>query len=110
MVFCIGVAFARDAVDNLDVWVKNADFALFKARSEGAGSVCWFDDELLGETIRQHQIETEIKNALVKNQFSLYYQPKVSATTSEVVGAEALVRWKHPQLGSITPAEFYSGG
>ena len=104
--FCIGVAFARDAVDNLDVWVKNADFALFKARSEGAGSVCWFDDELLGETIRQHQIETEIKNALVKNQFSLYYQPKVSATTSEVVGAEALVRWKHPQLGSITPAEF----
>ncbi|MDA0116708.1 putative bifunctional diguanylate cyclase/phosphodiesterase [Vibrio sp. T11.5] len=104
--FCIGVAFAKDAVDNLDIWVKNSDFALFKARSEGAGSVCWFDDKLLGETIRQHQIETEIKDALINDQFVLYYQPKVSATTSEVVGAEALIRWNHPQLGAITPAEF----
>ncbi|MCG9678683.1 bifunctional diguanylate cyclase/phosphodiesterase [Vibrio sp. Isolate24] len=104
--FCIGVAFARDVSESTDVWIKNADFALYKARSEGAGTVCWFDEALLNETIRQHQIETEIKEALAKDQFVLCYQPKVSTTTSEVVGAEALIRWKHPQLGAITPAEF----
>ncbi|NVD06532.1 EAL domain-containing protein [Vibrio sp. JPW-9-11-11] len=104
--YCVGVALAKDAQGNHDVWAKNADFALFKARSEGAGSVCWFDDELLSETIRQHQIETEIKSALLSKQFVLLFQPKVSIDSASVVGAEALLRWNHPYLGPISPAEF----
>ena len=106
LAYCLGVALAKDALGNHEVWAKNADFALFKARSEGAGAVCWFDDELLSEIIRQHQIETEIKSALISKQFVLLYQPKVSVQSTKVVGAEALLRWNHPQLGPISPAEF----
>ncbi|EGA67510.1 putative bifunctional diguanylate cyclase/phosphodiesterase [Vibrio brasiliensis] len=106
LAYCIGVAMAGDALGSIEVWEKNADFALYKARSEGAGSVCWFDDELLGETIRQHQIETEIKSALMSDQFMLMYQPKVEIETGRIVGAEALLRWNHPQLGPISPGEF----
>ena len=99
--FSIGVALAKDAADNVEVWIKNADFALYKALSQGAGFVCWFDEELLNETIRQHQIETEIKAALLSDQFVLYYQPKISIPDAKIIGAEALIRWKHPQLGVI---------
>ncbi|GLT18596.1 hypothetical protein GCM10007938_23750 [Vibrio zhanjiangensis] len=104
--FSIGVALAKDAPNSTEVWIKNADFALYKALSQGSGFVCWFDEELLNETIRQHQIETEIKAALHNDQFVLYYQPKVSIADAKIIGAEALIRWKHPQLGSISPAEF----
>ncbi|MDN3683397.1 EAL domain-containing protein [Vibrio sinaloensis] len=79
---------------------------MYKARTEGPGSVCWFDDELLKETIRQHQIETEIKDALKNDQFVLQYQPKVTICGSTILGAEALIRWRHPHLGPISPAEF----
>lgn len=104
--YCMGVALAADASGNNELWTKNADFALYKARSEGAGAVCWFDDVLLNETIRQHQIETEIKEALESDQFVLMFQPKASVETGIVSGAEALLRWNHPLLGPIAPIEF----
>lgn len=104
--YCIGIALALDAKGNREIWAKNADFALYKARIEGAGSVCWFDDDLLNETIRQHQIETEIRDALKHDQFVLRYQPKVATSDATILGAEALVRWMHPNLGPISPAEF----
>lgn len=104
--YCIGIAYAGDALDSIEVWEKNADFALYKARSVGGGSVCWFDDELLSETIRQHQIETEIRSALTNHQFILLFQPKVDVESVKIVGAEALLRWNHPNLGPISPAEF----
>ncbi|MFB9215255.1 putative bifunctional diguanylate cyclase/phosphodiesterase [Vibrio sinaloensis] len=106
LAYCLGIALALDAKGNRELWAKNADFALYKARTEGPGSVCWFDDELLKETIRQHQIETEIKDALKNDQFVLQYQPKVTICGSTILGAEALIRWRHPHLGPISPAEF----
>lgn len=104
--YCIGIALAVDAKGDIDLWGKNADFALYKARTEGSGAICWFDDQLLNETIRQHQIETEIRDALANDQFVLQYQPKVSIKDASIIGAEALVRWNHPHLGPISPAEF----
>ena len=106
LAYCMGVALASDASGNNELWAKNADFALYKARSQGAGAVCWFDDVLLGETIRQHQIESEIKEALEQQQFVLMFQPKASVQTGIISGAEALLRWNHPQLGPIAPIEF----
>ncbi|NOH79600.1 bifunctional diguanylate cyclase/phosphodiesterase [Vibrio sp. RE86] len=106
LTFSMGVALAEDALASKEVWEKNADFALFKARTDGTSTVCWFNDELLGETIRLHQIETEIKSALENDQFELKFQPKVSIQTGKISGAEALLRWNHPQLGTIPPSEF----
>lgn len=104
--YAVGVALAADASNNPELLSKNSDFALYKARSEGPGSVCWFDDTLLNETIRQHQIETEIKEALESGQFALMYQPKAMVQTGLIAGAESLIRWNHPQLGPISPGEF----
>lgn len=104
--FSLGVALANDAQGNLIVWGKNADLALFKARQDGAGAVCWYDDDLLDETVRQHQIEAELQSALDEHSFVLHYQPKVSIEGNALVGAEALVRWVHPNLGMVSPAEF----
>lgn len=104
--FSLGVAFADDAQGNVLVWGKNADLALFNALRQGAGSVCWYDDELLDETIRQHQIEAELQSALDEHNFVLYYQPKILIESDQLVGAEALVRWMHPNLGMVSPAEF----
>ncbi|WP_070971310.1 putative bifunctional diguanylate cyclase/phosphodiesterase [Vibrio sonorensis] len=104
--FSCGVALLSDADNNVSLWGKNADIALYKARMKGAGKVQWYDDELLDETIRQHQIETELKRAIEKQQFMLVYQPKVCVDTQKIVGAEALIRWPHPNLGMIAPYEF----
>ncbi|MGC9491542.1 EAL domain-containing protein, partial [Vibrio genomosp. F10] len=64
--------------------------------------------ELLDETIREHQIERELNQALNSDQFCLAYQPKVSCGENKIVGAEALIRWIHPELGMIPPNTFIS--
>ncbi|RJX75243.1 GGDEF domain-containing protein [Vibrio sinensis] len=104
--FSLGVAVLSDAAYNTTLWGKNADIALCKARSTGCATAQWYDDSLLNETIRQNQIEIELEQAIAANQFVLVYQPKVSIKNDQIVGAEALIRWPHPQLGVISPREF----
>lgn len=104
--YSLGVAIAGDADANLALWGKNADLALFTARQSEAGTACWYDDSLIDETVRLHQIEAELQNALDTDCFILHFQPKVSIDQRQIVGAEALVRWIHPQLGMVSPAEF----
>ena len=104
--FCVGVALAKHANGVVSLWGKNANLALYRALSQGPGSVVWYDDQLLDETIRQHQLESEMKQSLQLGHFVLHYQPKVSMISDRVVGAEALIRWSHPQLGMISPFEF----
>ncbi|MGL4828473.1 MAG: diguanylate cyclase domain-containing protein, partial [Vibrio sp.] len=99
----IGIALLEDALNDADIWCRNADIALLKAKECGKNCVRWFDNELLGETIRQFQIERELNIALEKNQLLLHYQPKVEICTGRIVGVEALVRWQHPELGMINP-------
>ncbi|ENM5814629.1 EAL domain-containing protein [Vibrio mimicus] len=102
----IGVALLEDALNDVDIWCRNADIAILKAKGCGKNCVRWFDDELLGETIRQFQIERELNIALEHNQLLMHYQPKVDIRTGRIVGVEALVRWQHPELGMINPGDF----
>lgn len=104
--YATGVALFNDAMTNRDIWLRNGSIALQKAKNQGRGKVRWYDETLLDETIRHHQIERELDNAIALSQFSLVYQPKVSLATGKITGAEALVRWQHPNLGTISPVEF----
>ncbi|WP_367989168.1 putative bifunctional diguanylate cyclase/phosphodiesterase [Vibrio sp. NTOU-M3] len=106
LTFSSGIAVLSDASGNKGLWGKNADIALYKAKTFGSNTVQWYDDELLNETIRQHQIEIELKDAINSNQFVLAYQPKVCVIQNKILGAEALIRWTHPFLGVISPMEF----
>lgn len=104
--FCAGIAKLEDAMGNTEILSKNADIAVKKAKSQGKDMIRWYDHELIDETIRQHQIETELAAAIENDQFKLLYQPKVDIKSGEICGAEALIRWHHPQLGVVSPFEF----
>jgi len=101
-----GIAMLSDAQNNTEVWGKNVDVALAKSKRKGDGVIQWYDDELMNETIHDHQVETELKGALDNQQMYLVYQPKVDINTREIVGAEALLRWEHPDLGFVPPCDF----
>lgn len=106
--FSVGISSLKKATNNRDIWLKNVDVATVKAKNTGKNRVRWYDESLLDETIRAHQIEVELEQAIRLNQFVLHYQPKVSVKDQQVRGAEALIRWQHPDLGTISPFEFIS--
>ncbi|MCE2572520.1 putative bifunctional diguanylate cyclase/phosphodiesterase [Motilimonas eburnea] len=102
----IGIALYQDASGLNDIWCRNADIAMYRSKEYGKNTFHWFDHQLIQETIRRYQLEKELLLALEQSQFYLVYQPKVSIATHQVVGVEALIRWHHPQLGLIPPADF----
>ena len=102
----IGIALYSDAGRQVDLWYRNADVAMYRAKLKGKNRIQWYDQRLDEEMIRHHKIEQELAFVLNKKQLSLYYQPKVDIKTNRIEHAEALIRWLHPQLGMITPDEF----
>ncbi|TIW31295.1 MAG: EAL domain-containing protein, partial [Mesorhizobium sp.] len=100
----IGIA-ANDGVDARQLLV-NADLALYRAKSHGRNRYEFFNAELQSEIVRTKQIADEILGGLERNEFIAYYQPQFDARTLEIVGVEALSRWKHPRRGILAPAAY----
>lgn len=102
----VGVAAGRDAEDPLDL-LKNAELALIQAKRQGGGCARVFarDMEALarGDAVA---LETDLRRGLADNQFTVYYQPIMRLTDGSVAGFEALLRWRHPEKGLISPADF----
>lgn len=102
----IGVAIApQDGADS-ETLVRNADLALYAAKGDGRGIHRFFRDELLVGAQSRKQLEDDLRQALVGNQFHLAYQPVVDTRSERIVGYEALLRWAHPTRGMVSPAEF----
>lgn len=85
---------------------KYADAAMYLAKDNGKNGFRFYDDELSEIMARKMRIESDLRKALEYNQFDLHYQPKVELHTRRIIGMEALLRWNHPELGSISPVEF----
>jgi diguanylate cyclase (GGDEF)-like protein/PAS domain S-box-containing protein len=102
----IGIALAPEHGADVEQLMKNADLALYKAKSEGRDAYRFFEDAMGVEvrTRRAHQID--LRNALTNDEFELYYQPIVDIQTRQTASIEALIRWQHPQRGMISPVDF----
>jgi diguanylate cyclase (GGDEF)-like protein/PAS domain S-box-containing protein len=102
----IGIAvYPNDGID-FETLYKNADTAMYRAKQEGRNGYSFFTNEMQEHSARNLQLSNALRHALEKNQFQLHYQPQISAKDGEIIGAEALLRWYHPEYGSISPAEF----
>ena len=102
----IGIALYPKDGDDPETLVRNADAAMYHAKSEERGTFQFYSQDLNEELNQLMRLSTDLRQALEHEEFELYYQPKVDANSGEVVGAEALVRWMHPERGMIRPDEF----
>jgi predicted signal transduction protein with EAL and GGDEF domain len=102
----IGIAiFPHDGKDP-DTLVRNADTAMYVAKAEGRACYRFYDEEMNSRAVEQLKMEEELRDAMRNHQLELRYQPQVDCKTGEVVSMEALVRWKHPVRGMVSPMEF----
>lgn len=101
----VGIAVFRGYEEGIDELLKRSDLAMYEAKKAGRGAACFFDPLMQTAFERRAKIEDDIRMAMELNQFKLYYQMRVGSS-GEVLGAEALLRWLHPERGVIFPADF----
>lgn len=102
----IGVAmFPEDGAD-FDTLSRCADAAMYFAKQHGRNHYRFFTAEMQARSERSLLLENALRRALERNQLHLHYQPQVCVATGAIIGAEALLRWNHPELGAVSPAEF----
>ena len=101
----IGATLFIDAVDSLDELLKQADIAMYQAKSAGRNTLRFFDPEMQGALAARTALESALQLAIRDRQFVLHYQPQVDGAGG-LIGAEALVRWRHPERGLAPPGEF----
>ncbi len=102
----VGIALASDGLDGADTMLKSADLALYRAKSDGRGTWAFFETEM--DTLMQARrlLEIDLRGALANNQLEVFYQPLVEASQGAISGFEALLRWRHPERGMVSPADF----
>jgi diguanylate cyclase (GGDEF)-like protein len=102
----IGVTLAPADGRAADVLLKNAELAMYRAKTSGRDTYRFFAAEMNLQARRAVTLERELRQALAAEQFVVYYQPQLDLATNEIVGVEALIRWNHPRRGLIRPGEF----
>jgi diguanylate cyclase (GGDEF)-like protein/PAS domain S-box-containing protein len=102
----VGIAFAPSDGEDPDILLKNADMALYRAKDEGRATYRFFEPEMDARLQARRVLEVELRAALQLQQFELYYQPLMDLQTSKILGFEALIRWRHPERGLVSPLEF----
>lgn len=102
----IGIAFYPADGETTHTLFKHADMAMYQAKGAGRDNYRFFSRVMNEAAIERLEIESELRQALSKNQFQLLFQPKVDIIHNRIVGAEALLRWQHPELGMIPPEKF----
>jgi diguanylate cyclase (GGDEF)-like protein len=102
----IGIAMYPANGADAQTLTKNADMAMYLAKEDGKNGYRFFSKEVKTQSIERLSLESALRRALEREQFSLHYQPKVDMETGQITGVEALLRWNHPDLGSVSPAQF----
>uniref|UniRef100_UPI00258F73A2 putative bifunctional diguanylate cyclase/phosphodiesterase n=1 Tax=uncultured Massilia sp. TaxID=169973 RepID=UPI00258F73A2 len=102
----IGVAVYPTDATPADTLIEHADIAMYSAKKMGRNNFQFYTPAMNEESLERVRIEGALRNALERNEFVLHYQPQVDLKTGQIVGMEALIRWKHPELGMVPPNRF----
>jgi diguanylate cyclase (GGDEF)-like protein/PAS domain S-box-containing protein len=102
----IGITMGTDRYESAHEVLRDADIAMYLAKSEGKACYQIFDREMHQRVVKLQRLEVELRQAVERNEFILHYQPIVSLSNDGLVGFEALIRWNHPERGMVPPGEF----
>ncbi|MCJ7765576.1 MAG: EAL domain-containing protein, partial [Thiovulaceae bacterium] len=102
----IGIAIYPDDGEDFETLSMNADTAMYRVKQESRNNFRFFTQEMQLNSVRNLQLENSLRLALAHNELEVHYQPQVSMQDGHIIGAEALLRWRHPELGMVSPAEF----
>jgi diguanylate cyclase (GGDEF)-like protein/PAS domain S-box-containing protein len=102
----IGISFYPDDGASAEVLMKNADVAMYRAKEMGRNNYQFYRADMNARSFERLAMETSMRRALEREQFELYYQPRYALPDGKIVGVEALIRWHHPDLGLVSPAQF----
>ncbi|MDH5425191.1 MAG: EAL domain-containing protein [Gammaproteobacteria bacterium] len=102
----IGISIYPDDVKTTSGMMRHADIAMYRAKSEGGNQYCFYSTEMNTRASSHLKLESELRHALERGEFELYYQPQMDNENGVYSGAEALLRWQHPQLGVLPPGDF----
>ena len=102
----IGACVSPDDGDMIDSLIRQAEIAMYQAKAQGRSRLQFWESGMQAPYSERMQLEADLRRALARNEFVLFYQPQADAQTGEVRGFEALLRWWHPQRGLLTPADF----
>lgn len=102
----VGIAIYPGDGKDLESLSKNADTAMYRAKHDGRNCFRFFTTEMQERSARNLQLVNDLRHALERGQLHVVYQPQLSLEDGRIIGAEALLRWQHPELGAVTPAEF----
>lgn len=104
----IGITLYPDDAQDAETLLRNADLAMYRAKSAGRNGYCFFTQSMNEQIQERTRLEDAMRYALQRDEFSLNFQPIVDCRSGETVRAEALIRWQHPERGSVPPQEFIS--
>jgi predicted signal transduction protein with EAL and GGDEF domain len=102
----IGIStFPEDGKD-AETLLKNADIAMYRAKDQGRNNYQFYSAQMNKHTFERLAMESSLRRAIERDEFLLHYQPKLDLRTGAIAGVEALIRWKHPDWGMVSPAQF----
>jgi len=102
----VGIALFPDDATDIDELMRHADTAMYQAKAAGRDGAEFFTAEMTERARSRMQLEAHLHRALELEQFELHYQPRIDATSGEMIGVEGLLRWQHPELGMVSPTHF----
>ncbi len=102
----LGISLHPENGDTSEELIKNADIAMYAAKSKGRNNYQYYTPEMNQKARGRLTMENHLRVALERNELFLYYQPKVDSTRNQIIGAEALLRWRQPDIGFVSPVEF----
>lgn len=104
--FSVGISLYPDDGREFDTLLRNADTALYQAKDSGRDTYRFFSEKMNMDAQEQLHLQGQLRNAVKNQEFLLHYQPQIDIASGRIIGAEALVRWQHPEMGLIPPGKF----
>lgn len=104
----IGVAVCPPDGEDSETLIKNADIAMYRAKEKGKNQYVICNESIKNKVLETMRVSNHLFRALEREEFEVYYQPQINCSTNMIVGAEALIRWHHPEMGMVLPGEFIS--